>query len=293
MDYIDYTSAMMNEMHDIVGELGLKKQKFNSSDLLDIMKGDLAFQTFIVSSENLSIAALVGYEMGIKYLEAAVYYSYLIALPSAEKQPSLLKSLFTKKDSLQIDYKNIVLKLHDFIMKTDRFGEFCEKWEQKVNEQTANKSPSDSINLKRDSVLLQNLKHIFRNALAVSIEHRVEVVEVGINTNLVLYNQEDDDEGGSIYKTLKSYFCNCKSWDEMLQKYDSFGKISTALFHPNTNHSNASINAFMNLIIARKFVLKHELMHYGVSAITKDLVASFKNFDIEYKEEVDPPSVLL
>ena len=106
MDYIEYTSAMMNEMHDIVEELGLKKKKSNSLDLLDNMKGDLAFQTFIVSSENLSIATLVGYEMGIKYLEAAVYYSYLIALPSAEKQPSFFKSLLTKKDSSQIDYKN-------------------------------------------------------------------------------------------------------------------------------------------------------------------------------------------
>jgi hypothetical protein len=293
MDYIEYTSAMMNEMHDIVEELGLKKKKSNSFDLLDNMKSDLAFQTFIVSAENLSLATLVGYEMGIKYLEAAVYYSYLIALPSAEKQPSFFKSLLTKKDSSQIDYKNIVFKLHDFIMKTDRFGEFCEKWEQKVNEETAKKNSSDSLNLKRDSNLLQNIDHIFRNAFSVPIEHRVEVVEVGINTNLVLYNQEDDDEGGFIYKVLKSYFFNCQSWDEMLQKYDSFGKISTALFHPNTNHSNASVNAFMNLIVARKFVLKHELMHYGVSSITKDLVASFKNFDIEYKEEVDPPSVLL
>ena len=290
MDYLDYTSAMMNEMQDIIEDLGLKTKKTKQFDMLENFKNDVAFHKFIVDYNNFTLASLVGYEMGIDYVEAAANYSYLIALPSAEKQPSLIKSLFTKKEEINIDYRNIVFELHDYVIRKNSLGEFCEKWAKKVNYESSNESvkdKTDSFNL-----LSLNIERIIQQVSKDPLEHQVECLEVAINTHLGLYEQEKNEVSTNLFSTLKLIFKGCKNLDEAIHKMDSLKFIENNIDPSITTRDQRSFNTLLKLGIARGYLTYGELNDFGIQHITIKLVQSLNDLKIDYIEKPEPPSIL-
>ena len=293
MDYLEYTSAMMNEMQDIIEELGLNKKKMKASSIhmFENFKNDVAFQKFIVDYNNFTLASLVGYEMGIDYVEAAVNYSYLIALPSAEKQPSFIKSLLTKKEVINIDYKNIVFKLHDYVIKKNSFGEFCDKWAKKIN----NGNSTESVKEKLDTfnLLSLNIESIIKQVSKVPLEHQIECLEVAINTNLGLYEQEENEDSTNLFSTLKLIFTDCKNLDEAIHKMGSLKFIENTIDPSITTRDQRSFNTLLKLGIARGYLTYGELNDFGIQHINKKLIESFNTLNIDYIEKPEPPSILL
>ena len=291
MDYLEYTSAMMNEMQDIIEEVGLKTKKSNHIDMLESFKNNMAFHKFIVDYQNFTLASLVGYEMGIDYVEAAANYSYLIALTSAKKQPSFLKSLFTKKEEINIDYRNIAFKLHDYIIKKNSLGEFCEKWEKKVN--YGNSSKSVNKNLEIFNLLSLNIERIIKQVAKDPIQHQIECLEVAINTHLYLYEQEENEDGSNLFSTLQYIFKGCKNLDEAIHKMDSLKFIENSIDPSITSRDQRSFNTLLKLGIARRYLSFGELNDFGIQYINIKLIESFKTLGIDCIEKPEPPSILL
>ena len=291
MNYAEYTEATKNEMIEIIDELGLKIKKSMHVDAFEQFKRFAAFDIFIVSYENFVLATEVGYEMGIDHVETAVNYCYLIALPSAEKQPSLLKSLFAKKEEINIDYRNIVFKLHDYVIKKNSLGEFCEKWAKKVNNGKSNESVKE--NLDTFNLLSLNIERIIQQVSKDPKEHQVECLEVAINTHLGLYEQEENEVSTNLFSTLKLIFKGCKNLDEAIHKMDSLKFIENTIDPSITTRDQRSFNTLLKLGIARGYLTYGELCDFGIEHINIKLVESLNDLSIDYIEKPDPPSILI
>jgi len=290
MNYAEYTDATKNEMIEIIGELGLKIKKSMRVDAFEQFKRFAAFDIFIVSYENFVLATEVGYEMEIEHVETAVNYCYLIAFPSAEKQPSLIKSLFTKKEEINIDYRNIVLKLHDYVIKKNSLGEFCEKWAKKVNNGKSNESVKE--NLDTFNLLSLNIERIIQQVSKDPKEHQVECLEVAINTHLGLYEQEENEVSTNLFSTLKLIFKGCKNLEEAIHKMDSLKFIENTIDPSITTRDQRSFNTLLKLGIARGYLTYGELCDFGIEHINIKLVESLNDLSIDYIEKPDPPSIL-
>lgn len=277
-------------MIEIIDELGLKIKKSMRFDAFEQFKRFAAFDIFIVSYENFVLATEVGYEMGIDHVETAVNYCYLIAFPSAEKQPSLIKSLFTKKEEINIDYRNIVLKLHDYIIKKNSLGEFCEKWAKKVNNENSNESVKE--NLDTFNLLSLNIERIIQQVSKDPLEHQVECLEVAINTHLGLYEQEENEVSTNLFSTLKLIFKGCKNLDEAIHKMDSLKFIENTIDPSITTRDQRSFNTLLKLGIARGYLTYGELNDFGIQHINIKLIESFNALSIDYIEKPDPPSIV-
>ena len=279
IDYVEYTFAMQKELKQIIKVLGLKLK--NKPHELQQFIVDAAFEVFIVDYKNLSHASAVGYEMKINAEIAAAYYAYLIAMTSAEEQPTGWRNFFRKKEEIEIDYSNIVFSLFNLIMASEDYGNFCEKWafnvQNKIGLQTENNEPE----------FLVTIKKIFENTSKVPLEHKAEVVEMSIRTHLGLYEQEDDSAGEKLYKLLKIYFCEEQSWEEMVMRLDAFEKIALSF-----NVGEKSIITYLTLAKYRRFVTKTELLDYGVQAINAELINQYQLLGINYLESNEPPSIL-
>lgn len=290
MNYAEYTDATKNEMIEIIGELGLKIKKSMRVDAFEQFKRFAAFDIFIVSYENFVLATEVGYEMGIDHVETAVNYCYLIAFPSTEKQPSLIKSLFTKKEEINIDYRNIVLKLHDYVIKKNSLGEFCEKWAKKVNTENSNESVKENID--SFNLLSLNIERIIKQVSKDPLEHQVECLEVAINTHLGLYEQEKNEVSTNLFSTLKLIFKGCKNLDEAILKMDSLKFIENNIDPSITTRDQRSFNTLLKLGIARGYLTYGELNDFGIQHINIKLIESFNALSIDYIEKPDPPSIV-
>jgi hypothetical protein len=242
---------------------------------------DVAFKEFIVSNENLTKASLAGYELGIDFGNAAAYYAYLIALPSAEKQPAGLMSFFRKKENIEIDYRNIVLTLNGFIMKGEEFGEFCEKWTE--TEEVISKSASIKNNLS----LIKIIQIFYKSALNAVQKDKVKFFQKSINSNLEKFYEDGYEDEERLFKLIDEYLCGNTDWSRLVEDIHVLEEI---VLRFNTEEKNIISILFLSKI--RKLIHKGELLHYGVEAIDKKLIENFRHFKIEYIENNEPPSVL-
>lgn len=287
MDQSEFIKIVEYEMKVIVSELGLKiKFRKDDEDCLNIFKTESAFRIFIVDYKNFIIATEVCEEMGLDYVTAAVYYAYLIALPSAEKQPSILKTFFTKKSELDIDYRNIAIKLHGYVMKRDSFGEFCDRWTKKVTQ-------VNSTDIDRPfNLLSKNIEALLNQAQKNPLAHQIECLEVAINTQLGLYEQEENDVCISLFKTLHEIFKNCLNLEEAQLRLKALKFIEKSVDPSKTIKNQSSLNTILRLGVARKYLTHLEVLEYGILSINQDLIDSFKEIGIQLVEEPDSPDIL-
>lgn len=286
MKQLKYTKDFEYEMKVIISELGLKTKLKPSDESFNAFKIEAAFRIFVVDYRNLLIASEVSNEMGIDYVTAAVYYAYLIALPSAEKQPSTLKSLFSKKSEFSIDYRNIVYKLHDYVMKRDNFGEFCERWSMKVSENR------DIDNVQSFDLLSRNIERVINNVQKDPKEYQIECLEVAINTHLGLYEQEGNEECVSLYITIRELFKNCQNLDDARKRLDALQFIEKSIDPSKTTKKQSSLNTVLRLGVLRKYLTHLEILEYGILTMSEELVDAFKQLGIDLIEKAKAPSVL-
>ena len=66
-----------------------------------------------------------------------------------------------------------------------------------------------------DDLQREILRSLLRNMERTPPQHRMEVVEVALNTRLGLYRQENDPEGARVYEQLQPIVKNAKSVEEL------------------------------------------------------------------------------
>ena len=65
--------------------------------------------------------------------------------------------------------------------------------------------------------ILLNFQSAFKRISKDPIQHRVECLNVAINTHIGLYEQEKDFDGMNVYVSIKYLVKNCVEWNEVEQ----------------------------------------------------------------------------